>query len=446
MTIVVFFPVFINTFRGLTQIDPVHDGADALVRRQRLGGPAQGPGPGGPAVLLHRPQAGCRRCASSPPSSPSTSAASRTGSAAASRPRPRSTAYGRAWAYVAAAVRPRPRLLPRRDDPRTDRHAVAGPPANLTTAHTTATTTTRREEQHEEATEHSASSRPRCGRPRASSPWAAAATTTAGATRPQRRTPRHRRPVGGTGRVRCAESESSVTTGDAEADQVAAPVGDPGPVRGLLRRRRPGLLQGRRSRRRDPRGRGRHHAPDRAGPGQRRLRHRLGAQGARSRASRAPASRTSPRSSSARARCRCRARPTTSPTRPDLEGKKVGNWGFGNEFELFAGMTQAGLDPASDVTLVQQDFDMQALLSGDIDAAQAMTYNEYAQVLEAVNPETGELYTPGGLDGHQLERRRHGDAAGRHLGRHREAGLRSGVQGDGHGVRQGVAPGLDLLP
>jgi NitT/TauT family transport system substrate-binding protein len=78
----------------------------------------------------------------------------------------------------------------------------------------------------------------------------------------------------------------------------------------------------------------------------------------------------------------------------ELAGKKVGNWGFGNEFELFAGMTQAGLDPASDVTLVQQDFDMQALLSGDIDAAQAMTYNEYAQVLEAVNPETGELYTP----------------------------------------------------
>ena len=26
-------------------------------------------------------------------------------------------------------------------------------------------------------------------------------------------------------------------------------------------------------------------------------------------------------------------------------GKKVGNWGFGNEFELFAGMTKAGLDP-----------------------------------------------------------------------------------------------------
>lgn len=78
----------------------------------------------------------------------------------------------------------------------------------------------------------------------------------------------------------------------------------------------------------------------------------------------------------------------------DLKGKKVGNWGFGNEFELFAGMTEAGLDPATDVTLVQQQFDMNALLSGEIDAAQAMTYNEYAQVLEAENPETGELYQP----------------------------------------------------
>ena len=77
----------------------------------------------------------------------------------------------------------------------------------------------------------------------------------------------------------------------------------------------------------------------------------------------------------------------------DLRGKKVGNWGFGNEFELFAGMTDAGIAP-SDVTLVQQQFDMQALLSGEIDAAQAMSYNEYAQVLEAQNPATGQLYKP----------------------------------------------------
>jgi NitT/TauT family transport system substrate-binding protein len=81
-------------------------------------------------------------------------------------------------------------------------------------------------------------------------------------------------------------------------------------------------------------------------------------------------------------------------TAADLAGKTVGNWGFGNEFELFAGITEAGLDPATDVTLVQQNFDMNALLAGDIDAAQAMTYNEYAQVLEAENPATGELYQP----------------------------------------------------
>jgi NitT/TauT family transport system substrate-binding protein len=76
-----------------------------------------------------------------------------------------------------------------------------------------------------------------------------------------------------------------------------------------------------------------------------------------------------------------------------LKGKKVGNWGFGNEFELFAGMSKAGVNPAKDVTLVQQQFDMNAFLKGDIDAAQAMVYNEYAQVLEAKNPKTGKLYT-----------------------------------------------------
>ncbi|MFB7723821.1 ABC transporter substrate-binding protein [Nocardia sp. NPDC056100] len=77
----------------------------------------------------------------------------------------------------------------------------------------------------------------------------------------------------------------------------------------------------------------------------------------------------------------------------DLRGKKVGNWGYGNEFELFAGMTKVGIDPAKDVKLVQQQFDMNAFLAHDIDAAQAMSYNEYAQLLETKNPATGKLYT-----------------------------------------------------
>ena len=82
----------------------------------------------------------------------------------------------------------------------------------------------------------------------------------------------------------------------------------------------------------------------------------------------------------------------------DLEGRTVGNWGFGNEFELLAGLRKNGLDPDSDVQLVQQNFDMLALIDGQIDAAQAMIYNEYAQVLETVNPDTGELFQPEDLN------------------------------------------------
>jgi len=85
-------------------------------------------------------------------------------------------------------------------------------------------------------------------------------------------------------------------------------------------------------------------------------------------------------------------------TRPeDWKGKKVGTWGFGNEFELYAALTKAGLDLKKDVTIVQQPFDMALLLNREIDAAEAMTYNEYAQVLEAKNPKTGKLYTPDDL-------------------------------------------------
>lgn len=83
----------------------------------------------------------------------------------------------------------------------------------------------------------------------------------------------------------------------------------------------------------------------------------------------------------------------TSPA--DWEGKIVGNWGFGNEFELTAAIEQAGVTVGE---LVAQNFDMEALLNRDIDAAEAMIYNEYAQVLEATNPDTGELYQPSDLN------------------------------------------------
>ena len=63
-------------------------------------------------------------------------------------------------------------------------------------------------------------------------------------------------------------------------------------------------------------------------------------------------------------------------TGADFKGKKIGNWGFGNEFEIFADLTKNNLDPAKDVTLVQQQFDMKGLL------------------LEAKNAKTGKLNQP----------------------------------------------------
>ncbi len=84
-------------------------------------------------------------------------------------------------------------------------------------------------------------------------------------------------------------------------------------------------------------------------------------------------------------------------TSADYAGKTIGNWGFGNEYEIFAALAKNNLT-TDDVTLVAQQFDMSGLLAGDIDAAEAMTYNEYAQVLETVNPDTGELYTADDLN------------------------------------------------
>ena len=81
-----------------------------------------------------------------------------------------------------------------------------------------------------------------------------------------------------------------------------------------------------------------------------------------------------------------------------FKGKKIGVWDFGNEYEVTAGAKKAGLSVGTDYTRVIQAFDMSALLKKDIDVAEAMTYNEYAQVLEAKNPATGKLYQPSDLN------------------------------------------------
>jgi NitT/TauT family transport system substrate-binding protein len=88
-------------------------------------------------------------------------------------------------------------------------------------------------------------------------------------------------------------------------------------------------------------------------------------------------------------------------TKPeDFKGKKVGSWLGGNEPELFAALNKANINPddKTQVEIIKQDFDMSGLLSKSLDTAQAMTYNEYAQVLEAKNPATGNLYTANDLN------------------------------------------------
>jgi NitT/TauT family transport system substrate-binding protein len=77
-----------------------------------------------------------------------------------------------------------------------------------------------------------------------------------------------------------------------------------------------------------------------------------------------------------------------------MRGKKVGVWCCGNENELYAALVKNGMDPQnkSDVTIVNQPFNMDLFLNRDVDAAAAMTYNELAQVLETKNPKTGKLY------------------------------------------------------
>jgi len=70
-------------------------------------------------------------------------------------------------------------------------------------------------------------------------------------------------------------------------------------------------------------------------------------------------------------------------TPADLKGKKVAVWFGGNEYNLLATLSKYNLNKDSDLTLVQQPFDMNLLLNKEVDSAAAMTYNELYQVLSA---------------------------------------------------------------
>jgi NitT/TauT family transport system substrate-binding protein len=76
------------------------------------------------------------------------------------------------------------------------------------------------------------------------------------------------------------------------------------------------------------------------------------------------------------------------PSPESLKGKNVGVWYGGNEFEFLALMDKLGYDPDKDLNVIKQGFTMDPFLAGQMDAASAMTYNEFQVVLEAgVNPD-----------------------------------------------------------
>jgi NitT/TauT family transport system substrate-binding protein len=76
----------------------------------------------------------------------------------------------------------------------------------------------------------------------------------------------------------------------------------------------------------------------------------------------------------------------------DLAGTRMGSWGGGNELVLYGALRDRGIEPTTDIEILQQPFDMSMLLNREVDSVQAKGYNELAQLLETVNPDTGELY------------------------------------------------------
>ena len=66
----------------------------------------------------------------------------------------------------------------------------------------------------------------------------------------------------------------------------------------------------------------------------------------------------------------------------DLKGKKVANWFGGRQYEFYAMAQKYGYDPEKDIDWVQQDYTMDQFENDEVDAASAMSYNEYLLLLE----------------------------------------------------------------
>jgi NitT/TauT family transport system substrate-binding protein len=77
----------------------------------------------------------------------------------------------------------------------------------------------------------------------------------------------------------------------------------------------------------------------------------------------------------------------------DLKGKRIGVWATPADLEVTAALSGCSLSAGSGYTKVQVPMDATALLNGNVDASEAEIYDQYAQVLEAINPKTNQQYT-----------------------------------------------------
>src|SRR5574343_318295 len=70
-------------------------------------------------------------------------------------------------------------------------------------------------------------------------------------------------------------------------------------------------------------------------------------------------------------------------TPKDLKGKTLGVWYGGNEYPFLSWMSQLGLQPGKDITVLKQGFNVAPLLQNQAACISTMIYNEYWQVVDA---------------------------------------------------------------
>ena len=82
-------------------------------------------------------------------------------------------------------------------------------------------------------------------------------------------------------------------------------------------------------------------------------------------------------------------------TLADFVHKRHGYWINDNSYDLLAALWRHGYDVyhGEHLTLTEQAYNLDALLAGELDTAQALVYNSYGLLLRQVNPATGERYS-----------------------------------------------------